>query len=453
MSEVWRRKTYYKPRVMIETVRILSPQYDDALLCITGAELEMLRNLTQYLKRRSTFVSEYQEGYYLAPSTADWDDVQAIVANLEEKLMGCEELMQVFTDMLTAMQCVCNQASSPTGDAGSVQPIVREGLDDGVLIENDPYAGDTEIVARRCAVAQLTYWQAWEWLTEIIQPIQENAMDVVVPLTLAVIGVMVGVTPLAIPAGAVIAFLSVLIDVWVDGSLQDVQNSLWAHRDELTCAVYEGLSYDYRAAEARAETVIASMTELSPLDLIVMRATFAPWAIALASKAYTQATPWALANVAAGACDDCSWVYEVVYVFPPSPGDWTGAFPTYIGRYPGINQNEDGYSLGFVLPDILSNVDIEIQTRFTSSHGYGNTTGYVVVQYQDVALDWYDVGGATMTTLEDAGVITDRTDTDQDKNVPRNVLRMHIKGQAGQSETDPWPFMPQYIRVKIFPHV
>ena len=453
MGNEWRRKTYYKPRVLISTTRVLDPQYEDGLMCITGAQIEMLRNLTQYLRRRSTFSQNEDLQGYLSPTGEDWDTIQAIVSDLEEELMGCEELMQVFQDMLTQLQCVCSGTSPTSSDGGSVQPIIQEGLDSGDLIVDDPYGDDTEIEARRCAVAQLTYWQAWGWLTEIIQPVQENAMDIVVPLFLGVVSLMVGVTPLAIPAATVITIVSQIIDIWVEGSLQAVQNTLWANRDELICAVLSGLSYDYRASESRAAEVIATMTELSPMDRVVMRTMFAPWAMALASKAYTEGTDWAVANVAAGACDDCDWVYEAEYTFPPSPGTWTGGFPTYIGRYPGININEDGYSPNFVIPSIVDNIDIEIQCKFTSDHPISNTVGHIAIEYQDVALDWHLIWAATETTLAIAGLPTDSTDSAEDGPVPRNVLRVHIRGQAGQTETDPWPFMPSYIRVRISPHV
>ena len=453
MSEEWRRKPYYRPRVLVDVDRVLTPQFGDALLCITGAQLEMLRNLTQYLHRRSTFVAENQEGYYLVAENADWDTIQAIVADLEETLMGCEEFTALFEDMLAQLECVCEQASKRPPDAGTVAPIVEDYLDDGELLPNDPYPDDTEVSARRCAVAQLTYWQAYGWLTEIIQPLQENSMDAVVPIALGVIAVMVGVTPLAIPAGALIVFLSVLIDVWIDGSLEAVRNTVWANRDELICAVYAGLTYDYRAAADRAEEVIATMTSLSPIDRILMRAMFAPWAMALASKAYTQATAWALANVSAGVCDDCDYVDEFTWAFPPCPGDWTGAFPCYLDRYPGINVNEDGYSASFTIDSITSNIDIEIECQYSSKFGSGWTVGYVQVQYQDAALDWNTLGTLQCTTSVAAGAVNTSTDTDTDQAIDRNVLRIKISGQAGQGDEDPYPFQPSAIRVKIIPHV
>lgn len=88
MSEEERRRKYRWNHVMIDTPRVLSPQFDDAVVYLTGAQLEMLRNITQYLERRETYVSEYNPGYYLTPTIAEFDGILAIVADLEEVLMG-----------------------------------------------------------------------------------------------------------------------------------------------------------------------------------------------------------------------------------------------------------------------------------------------------------------------------------------------------------------------------
>lgn len=106
MSEVERRRVYFDGRVLIESARVLDSPYDDALVCLTGAELELLRNLTTYLHRRSSFVDTYHDGYYIMPDDDDWDAVSAIVATLEEKLMGCEEIAQDIADILTALEAL-----------------------------------------------------------------------------------------------------------------------------------------------------------------------------------------------------------------------------------------------------------------------------------------------------------------------------------------------------------
>lgn len=88
MSESERRRGYRYNRVLIETERILDPQFDDALVFLTGAQIEMLRNVTQYLNRLDTYVSEQFLGYYLAPTVEEYDSILEIVADLEETLMG-----------------------------------------------------------------------------------------------------------------------------------------------------------------------------------------------------------------------------------------------------------------------------------------------------------------------------------------------------------------------------
>lgn len=453
MSEVWRRKTYYKPRVLISTERILDPQYDDALLCITGAQLEMLRNLTQYLKRRSTFSQSESDVGYLTPSTADWDTIQAIVADLEETIMGCEEFTALFEDMLAQLQCICQGASSSTVMGPGVPPIIEERLGDGGMQETDDYGPDTVIEAKRCALAQLVYWQAYEWLTEWVQPGQEVAADVMLGVALAGIAVMLGTTVMGIPAATFLVMLAGLADVLVEGSLQDVRNAIWANRQELTCAVWAGLADDYRQAEKLAVEVIEGIGELSPIDKIVMHAMYAPWAIGLAAIAEANATAWALSVVDAGACDDCDWLWEIVYEWPACPGAWSGGFPCYQGKWPGLNASEEGLSPTFTLPSIATNVDINIECRYTSRFGYGFTVGYSQVEYQDVALDWHLIGQNQCTTLQPVGAINTDESTGQDITVPRNVLRLNIHGQPGQGDSDPWPFMPLYMRVRIYPHV
>lgn len=97
MSE--RRRDYAYNRVLIDSARVLAPQFDDAVIHVTGAQLEMLRNVTQYLRRVTTYVAETHTGYYLTPTTADIDDILEIVADLEEKLMGNPNTLWGYSDV------------------------------------------------------------------------------------------------------------------------------------------------------------------------------------------------------------------------------------------------------------------------------------------------------------------------------------------------------------------
>lgn len=308
MSETWRRKPYYRPRVLIDVARVLDPQFDDSLMCITGAQLEMLRNLTQYLHRRSTFVSSNEDGYYLVADNDDWDSIQAIVAELEETLMGCTEFTDLLQDILVQMQCVCAKTTALLRYGPGASPLIETYLDDGTMQDVDDYGDTTPADANRCAIAQLTYWQAWEMLTEVLQPVQENLMDILVPTVIALLVSMVGTPLLGIPAGVLVGLLMALADAATEGSLTNVQNEYRAYEEELICALYLGLDTSYRQAESDAVAVIADMSGLSPVDKIVLHSMMAPWAISLAAAARANATAWALANVQAGYCDDCDEV-------------------------------------------------------------------------------------------------------------------------------------------------
>jgi len=453
MSEAWRNKTYYRPRVLISTNAVLSPQFGDSIVCITGAEQEMLRNLTQYLHRRSTFADSYGTDSYVTPSNAEWDSIQAIVADLEIKLMGCDDWTQLLTDILEQVTCCCEKPACRVAISPALTPIVDDYVDSGAMQPSDDYGGDTVVDAKRCAIAQLTFWQAWEFLTEVVQPTQDALSDILMPLAMTLLASMIGTPILGIPVGLFLGMVWSLIEVWESGSLQSVQNAYWSSKDELICAVWAGLAFDYRTAETRAVEVIADIDGLSPIDRVLLHTMFAPWAIALAEKAYENGTSWALANVSSGACDDCDWVYERVYEFPPCPSNWTGGFSCYQNRYPGLNGDEFAYSLDFTIPDIASNIDIEVECKYVSYFGPGWTVGYAVVEYQDAGMAWNPLCGLTATTLKTAFAINTDGNLCEDASLDRNVLRVNLHGQPGQHTSDPWPFMPLYVRVRIVPHI
>lgn len=87
MTDILRRRKYIEGQVLIETSRILDPQFKSTVVEVSGSQLELLRNLTTYLNRESTFVSGYFDQYYLTPTSDEWDNLLTVVASLEEKLM------------------------------------------------------------------------------------------------------------------------------------------------------------------------------------------------------------------------------------------------------------------------------------------------------------------------------------------------------------------------------
>ena len=129
MSESERRRGYRYNRVLIETARVLDPQFADAVVFLSGAQIEMLRNVTQYLNRLETYVTEYTPGYYLAPTVEDYDDILEIVADLEETLMGNPNTIWGYKDRLehriteTSIGDPVTYAETPSVPAGYVHVV------------------------------------------------------------------------------------------------------------------------------------------------------------------------------------------------------------------------------------------------------------------------------------------------------------------------------------------
>lgn len=96
--EPWRRRRYNPSRVLMGVADILDCPYPGDAVFLSGAQLTLLRNLTQYLHRVSTFVSEYQQTSYLVPTGDEWDALEAIVADMERILMGNENTIWGYND-------------------------------------------------------------------------------------------------------------------------------------------------------------------------------------------------------------------------------------------------------------------------------------------------------------------------------------------------------------------
>lgn len=100
MDEIERRTSYIDERILIKSERILNPQFAQAVLYFTGAQIELLRNVMDYLNRRTSFVSEYYSQYYLVPDDSDWDAISAIVADIEEVIMGNDNIIFGYSSPL-----------------------------------------------------------------------------------------------------------------------------------------------------------------------------------------------------------------------------------------------------------------------------------------------------------------------------------------------------------------
>ncbi|MCW4048260.1 MAG: hypothetical protein NWE89_00855, partial [Candidatus Bathyarchaeota archaeon] len=257
MSESWRRKSYYKPRVLIETERILDPQFDDVLICLTGAQVEMLRNLTQYLHRRSTFAQNYTKSYYLAPNNDDWDEISSIVANLEEGLMGCgiEELTAVLEAM---MECICDLSARTTSDiplpvndnAGTLAPDLAE----ETAISGTGVPG-TDVT--KCELANVAWGFTFQFITETLLPFANGVADATTAAIAATTLFAVVSGGLGLSLALVAALFAAIVQYLLDSATSNIINWMISNAQESVCALYNGLfSGGYELAADNMTTLI-----------------------------------------------------------------------------------------------------------------------------------------------------------------------------------------------------
>ncbi len=315
MTDDWRRKTYYGPRVLIDTQRILAPQFPDAIVCLSGAQIEMLRNLTQYLHRRSTWAESYAKTYYLAPSNEDWVTVQAIVADLEEKLMStlCEDLITILegqaASILAMQQCICHisvlqeQLVSRLPDmAGYVDvgSASYERPSDNYGAPSSP-ATDTE----KCELAQAFFYWLFQTYTETLLPFANSTADAIVALlivssTFTGAATFVGL-PVALAANIVLAIVA-----WgIDGAIANFTNWLWDSKDEIVCILYNNLP-DYETVVDALGVFIDASVEITFLDKAVLKTmAMSIWHLTWVLDDQQTSGTWD-ASFIPGQCDTCN---------------------------------------------------------------------------------------------------------------------------------------------------
>ena len=345
MTESWRRKTFYAPRVLIKTSDVLDSGFPDGILCLTGGQLNIVRNLLQYAHRRANFVTTYETNSYLSPTEAEWDSIQAIVADLEEQAMNtCTELFEQLEAILAAAACACESAGS--GYASPLTgPIYQDLVEAETLVWTPPDGTVTPAEAAACDLAQLVYAWNYEFLTEDLQPIEVALHEVLLAAVIQTIGTVLGGPVGAVSAPGIYLIITKALNAWVEGELAGVVNELVALKNELVCAMYTVFLEEgsYSTAAAAAAEVIDSSTSWSPVDKLLFKATFSPLATAICQSALTAESAWAVANVDPGYCDGCpESPYQGTdwYAVPVYGASWTKTYTASTGYWclPSIQQ-------------------------------------------------------------------------------------------------------------------
>jgi hypothetical protein len=307
-------KSYYDKRVLIDTQSVLNSTFPDVILCLSGAQVDMLRNLTQYLHRRSTFAEDYTDAGYLAPSNDDWSIIQGIVADLEEQLMAtlCEAILVVLqeqADALKAMEaCICHLSTLQEQSVARLPDLT--GYVDQFLVnygapdesEGNPSIPPTDVA--KCELAQAFYYYIFQMYTEELLPFANSTADtitaaLVAASTFAGLASFIGL-PVALLANIVLAIVA-----WgIDGAIANFTNWLWDNKDEMVCILYDNYP-DYAAAASALGVYIDAAEDITFLDKQVLKSVaLSTWHMTWVSEDQQVNGTWD-ASFIPGQCDAC----------------------------------------------------------------------------------------------------------------------------------------------------
>ena len=343
MTDPWRIKRYYKPRVLIPLADLTDSPLPDGLYYLTGAQLGVVRTLLQYAHRRITWVSEYGEQTYLTPTTEEWDDVELFIADLEEAFMTscCQELLDAIAGLqATANTIASGVASIDAGIATSngwledintvLELILAKQEHTEVTVTVNPdweqipdvenyfrwgYSAPDQTVpaqvdAEACALAQAWYQAGFEWMTEVVLPVMRFGFDKVLPATTALLAVITGgaTIPVAMGVYTIAEVIQELLETAYDVAETNLENWLLANKDELVCPMYVALSSGATMSTTWPDIyndIVAPSGDLSAGDKFLISFCYRVLAMPSAYVAKQQDSQWYQASYTPGFCDSC----------------------------------------------------------------------------------------------------------------------------------------------------
>lgn len=98
MLEQERLKPYVWNKLLYEWEQDFASNFPQLVIEITGPEVSILRNAIWTATQRDHWTSEYTAAGYKVPDDTEWDEITALVANLEAKLMGNDNVNLGFND-------------------------------------------------------------------------------------------------------------------------------------------------------------------------------------------------------------------------------------------------------------------------------------------------------------------------------------------------------------------
>jgi len=274
------------------------------LIALTGDQLEILNTLMNYAHRRINWCDEVVDaGHYYLPNDATWNDIQALVDDLEFRLMDTCELQ----DLIDALECICtataalNANQQQAGFGGTLPEEITQYFPyESVPVPTDPQVDETA-----CALAQLTWQEMYEQITEVILPYSKLGFEGALACASALAAAATGGVYLIIGEVLIATGFFALIETAYGAAEKNIINWLFSAKDELICIGYFGWrDGGQQGASDAIEAFIESAEVISFGDKVAAKLALS-LALPIARIAEAANSQWAQDNVEPGACDLC----------------------------------------------------------------------------------------------------------------------------------------------------
>jgi len=343
MTDAWRKKRYYDPRVTVPVTILTETELPDSLVCLSGTQLALVRSLLAYATRRITWVSEYHETYYLTPTPEEWDDVQAMTADLEGRLMtDCvTPLVEALEAIDATIAAQATQLAAIEGEVAAVASNVGDLLAPlECICAKDPQINITNVVspdwttypdaeksfgwgktlpvatvpslvdAQACALAQCWYQAGFELITETFLPIFGAGYGDLLPAAAAALAVFTGgvTLPVVIGVYALTDLLQELGQIAWEAAEANLVNWMFAHKEDIVCLLYTGIKDGGTGTalwQPVADEVVEPAGDLSAGDKVLVNFWIGIIGGYAARIAQIQDSAWYQSVPETGYCDDC----------------------------------------------------------------------------------------------------------------------------------------------------
>jgi uncharacterized membrane protein len=248
------------------------------LIAVTVDQLEILRVCVRYASRQINWNDEdVGTSMYYLPSNVDFDDILALVHDLELRLMEtCD--VGALVDALLALQCVCTnlenliaQQSLDVGVQGAL-PVIDDqapSAEDRALIDNTGLPSTAEEL---CELANTVWGWGTEVITEKVLPLGEDLANKLALLIVATEAFIILTGGIGLLPGVAIAAFTAFVRWLAEGAVINVQNWIAGSGQEAVCSLYTGfVEGSWEGARSNLAAMIDAEVQLSFGDKVMLK--------------------------------------------------------------------------------------------------------------------------------------------------------------------------------------